>query len=74
MTDTQTLSNNVDDLGAGDVAVDQKWYEVVTQVRDRRVWTVGSIGGGVTMMIRDDEAEPREVSLGALLAGWVPAW
>lgn len=64
---------SVDDMTAADVQVGQTWHHVVTFVAERAaVWTVDRVDHDrVTMRGPGDAC--KQVTLGHLLAYWIPA-
>lgn len=63
-------ARDMDEVGAGDVEVGQRWWEAVTHANDRAVWVVTGVGRDAATLQGSDGSE-RAVDFGALLSRWV---
>lgn len=74
-TGTYTRCSPMDDIGAGDIAVGQRWRHVTgRKSTEAKEWEVTSIDGDhVRLFAFDDDGEVcyQRVSFGSLLAYWV---
>lgn len=69
MTKTRT-PRSMDEIGAGDIAVGQRWAHRVTEKARQRVYWLASIKGDTAVM-QAPLCDDMTVSFGSLLSDWV---